>query len=166
METLAWVYFYASAFVVVVILSAAARHKVRFSGDFIGALTGYRLLPEGVLIIWWVVPTLEALAVAEILFSYGQSRWLAAALFSLYGAAIATNLLRGRQHIDCGCGGEGTPISWGLVLRNAVLLLIALPLSTPDGGFTIIMGFLVVLTGALGLLAYAIVNQMFANAAR
>ncbi|GIS18476.1 MAG: hypothetical protein CM15mP120_03920 [Pseudomonadota bacterium] len=75
-------------------------------------------------------------------------------------------MLRGRQHIDCGCGGEGTPISWGLVLRNAVLLLIALPLSTPDGGFTIIMGFLVVLTGALGLLAYAIVNQMFANAAR
>ena len=113
METLAWVYFYASAFVVVVILSAAARHKVRFSGDFIGALAGYRLLPEGVLTIWWVVPTLEALAVAEILFSYGQSRWLAAALFALYGAAIATNLLRGRQHIDCGCGGEGAPRSVG-----------------------------------------------------
>ena len=92
METLAWVYFYASAFVVVVILRAAARHKVRFSGDFIGALVGYRLLPEGVLTIWWVVPTLEALAVAEILFSLGQSRWLAAALYAMYGAAIATNM--------------------------------------------------------------------------
>ncbi|MEC7611786.1 MAG: hypothetical protein VYA12_00165, partial [Pseudomonadota bacterium] len=91
METLAWVYFYASAFVVVVILSAAARHKVRFSGDFIGALTGYRLLPEGVLIIWWVVPTREAQAVAQILFYYGQSRWRAPARFYFFGAAICTN---------------------------------------------------------------------------
>jgi hypothetical protein len=104
--------------------------------------------------------------VVEILFSQGQSRWLALALFALYGAAITINLLRGRQHIDCGCGGDGTPISWGLVLRNAVLLAFTWPPPIPGAGLTTATGSLVTITVAFCLLAYVIVNQLFANAAR
>lgn len=166
MDTLAWVYFYTSGWSVVVILGLAALHKLRFSGEFIGALAGYRLLPPAALGIWWIVPLLEMLAVVEILFSQGQSRWLALALFALYGAAITINLLRGRQHIDCGCGGDGTPISWGLVLRNAVLLAFTWSPPSPGAGLTTATGSLVAITVAFCLLAYVIVNQLFANAAR
>ena len=123
MDTLAWVYFYTSGWSVVVILGLAALHKLRFSGEFIGALAGYRLLPPAALGIWWIVPLLEMLAVVEILFSQGQSRWLALALFALYGAAITINLLRGRQHIDCGCGGDGTQSAGGWCCATLFCLL-------------------------------------------
>ena len=69
MDTLAWVYFYTSGWSVVVILGLQRYTKLRFSGEFIGALAGYRLLPPAALGIWWIVPLLEMLAVVEILFS-------------------------------------------------------------------------------------------------
>lgn len=46
-------------------------------------------------------------------------------LLLVFAAAVATNLVRGRE-IDCGCwGNNATPITWGLCLRNAVLALLA-----------------------------------------
>ena len=166
MGTLVWVYFYASAWVVAVILGAAALHKLRSSAEFIGAFAGYRLVPEVALKLWWVIPGLEVLAVIELLLSAGQSRWLATALFTLYGLAIAINLLRGRRDIDCGCGGDGTPISWTLVLRNVVLVALTLPQQIPNGAFTLNNGLLMSLTAVFCLLGYAIANQLLANSAR
>jgi hypothetical protein len=166
MDTLAWVYFHASAWVVAIILGWSALHKLRFSADFIGAFAGYRLLPNVALKFWFVVPIVEILAVAELLVSLAQSRWLALLLFVLYATAISINLLRGRKHIDCGCGGDGTPISWGLVLRNAALVGLALPLQAPVNGFTAVSGVLMTATVLIAVLCYVTTNQLFANSAR
>jgi hypothetical protein len=50
---------------------------------------------------------------------------LALALLVAYGAAIAINLARGNRRIDCGCGGAGQGLSWFLVLRNVLLVGLA-----------------------------------------
>jgi hypothetical protein len=45
---------------------------------------------------------------------------MAIVLLLLFAWAMAVNLRRGRDHIDCGCGG-GSPrqtLSWALVWRN------------------------------------------------
>lgn len=166
MQTLAWVYFYASAGVVAVILAAAAIHKMRFSADFITALAGYRLMPAMTLKLWWAVPAVEVMAVIELLFSHAQSRWLSLALFTVYGAAISVNLMRGRTHIECGCGGDRTPIGWGLVLRNGVLAGLALPFAAPVNVLTLSSTLLLAATIAFAVLSYVTANQLFANAAR
>ena len=59
-----------------------------------------------------------------------------AALMLLYASAIATNLLRGRAHIDCGCGFGRTSVSkatlsWWLVARNLALAALAFAGSLP-----------------------------------
>lgn len=166
MATLAWVYFYASASVIAVILASAAIHKMRFSADFLAALAGYRLMPAMTLKFWWAVPAVEVMAVIELLLSLAQSRWLSLALFTVYGIAISVNLIRGRTHIDCGCGGDSTPIGWGLVLRNGVLAGLALPLAAPVNVLTMSSTLLLAATTAFGVLSYLTTNQLFANAAR
>ena len=56
------------------------------------------------------------------------SALFAIALFIVFGAAIAINLLRGRRKISCGCfaSEDEEEISWWLVARNAGLILIAM----------------------------------------
>ena len=59
-----------------------------------------------------------------------------AALFAAYTGAIAINLQRGRIHIDCGCGmarlaGRDQQLSWGLVVRNTLLMAAALVATMP-----------------------------------
>ena len=64
---------------------------------------------------------------------------MAALLLCLYTGAIAVNLGRGRTAIDCGCGGQATPLSGWLLTRNGLLLCLAwaaaaLPSGTADAG--------------------------------
>ena len=166
MQALWAVYFYASAWLVLLIFCFAAVHKLRRRGEFLSALAGYQLLPEVGLRFWWLLPVLELLAVFELLFSAGASRWLALLLFLLYGAAILINLLRGRRDIDCGCGSDDTPIGWGLVLRNLVLAGLALPQQVPAQDLMYLGNALTFAVVAFGLLSYGISNQLFANSAR
>jgi len=43
-------------------------------------------------------------------------------LFALFSAAMAVNLMRGRNWLDCGCFGSlGTRIHWNLVVRNLLV---------------------------------------------
>ena len=166
MQTLTSVYFYSSAGLVLLIFIAAVVQKFRQPNDFIRALAGYRLVPDGALRFWWLLPLTELLAALELLLSIGESRWLGLSLLLLYAAAIAINLLRGRHDIDCGCGGEATPIGWGLVMRNVVLAGLAVPQHAPIGelmGLGVALTFVALLLGALG---YAIATQLCANSAR
>ena len=120
------------------LLASAAWHKARTFAVFAAVLADYRLLPPAL-----VAPAARVLPLAETALAAG---WLSgsarpfvagltAGLFAVYGTAIAVNLLRGRVHISCGCGlggtaGAGQLLSWGLVLRNALLIgLCLLPLS-------------------------------------
>ena len=63
---------------------------------------------------------------------------LAIALLAVVSSAMALNLARGHTDIDCGCGGFGAahqqPLHAGLLLRNAVLVLLALAAAAPGTG--------------------------------
>jgi len=84
----------------------------------------------------------------------------AIALLSVFAAAMAINLKRGRSEIDCGCGHSllKQNLSWVLVSRNAGLAALLIPSLV----FTKTMPMPVILTGiaaGLGLfLLYLLLN--------
>ena len=85
----------------------AALGKVRAWTEFQGVLWNYRLLP------WALVPPaacglviLEVAVGLGLLAAAGHASWppaLAALLLAVFAVAMATNLVRGRVEIDCGC---------------------------------------------------------------
>jgi hypothetical protein len=121
------------------LFGAAAAHKLRHVASFRAALDGYALLPAQ-----WIVPAGAAVIVAELGIAAGlclpplsvAAALGAAALLSVYGAAIAINLRRGRRDIDCGCTGPARrqTIHPVLVARNALLAGIALLAALPSSG--------------------------------
>jgi len=151
----------------------AAVHKLSATGEFRAVLADYRVMPT------WVVPFVAILLpVCEIvlglawLFSSIEVWLPTAGLLALYTAGITINLLRGRVHISCGCGfgrstSAGDALSWGLVLRNIVLLgaasLMAMPVAPRTLGvidyFTLIAGLIAI------LFLFAGANQLIRNAA-
>jgi hypothetical protein len=107
------------------VLARALLHKLTARAEFEATLGEYRILPQSwtaVAAVCFVV--LEAIAIVAIIApaSRQQGAILAAGLFSLYSLAMAINLLRGRDRIDCGCGGAGQHLSWFLVARNLLLV--------------------------------------------
>ena len=106
-----------------------AAHKFSDFSWFAYAVAEYRILPSAL-----AVPVAGLLLTSEIAVALGlvlsQTRpfagFGAAVLLGIYGIAIAVNLLRGRDRIDCGCGGTGNGLSWFQVLRNAALAGFAL----------------------------------------
>lgn len=132
-----------------VFLGAAAA-KFRHFAIFRGVLANYRLLPQAlVLPAAGALPAVEALIGAALVTDLAAP-WAgsaAAALLLLFAFAMAINLARGREHIDCGCF-QGTlkqTLRWSLVARNAVMALLAAaaaaPLATADA-WTIANGLL------------------------
>lgn len=124
----------AAAFVGTVLLIAAVE-KLRDPDTFRDAVENYQVLPVTHLPAFArTVPLLEALAGAMLLpvASRPLGAGLALALWLMFTAAIVINLRRGRDRIDCGCGGSAhTPLGKGLVLRNAALMLAALVAAAP-----------------------------------
>ena len=59
----------------------------------------------------------------------------ACCLLATYTAAVVVNLMRGRRHIDCGCGGPALsqPIGNTVVVRNICLLVMAAMTGLPVG---------------------------------
>ena len=153
----------------------AATHKTRHYLAFRGILAEYRLLPENLIPL--VAPlVIGAELVAGILMllpagiiSSGMAAAPLGALLCLYTGAIAINLARGRTHIDCGCGGEATPLSTWLLARNAILLALAGVAGTgpasPDHASPTLYAIAAAPILFLWCL-YAIGNQMLANAGR
>lgn len=79
----------------------------------------------------WALPLAEGLAALGLVTPWRPAAaLLAAALLALYGAAMAWHLLRGRV-LDCGCGGAPLPLSAALVLRNGLLVAVALAAALP-----------------------------------
>lgn len=120
------------------LMLAAGSSKLRRRVGHARVIDAYALLPAGA--GRWLAPLLGALECAV-----GAALWLPAlrscaaatlfALLLLYSGAIALNLLRGRRDIDCGCGGSRwhVPLSGWLLVRNALLLLVALALFAAPG---------------------------------
>jgi hypothetical protein len=103
------------------LLGGAAWHKLRDRESFRAALADYRLLPARLVPAAAALVTATELALALGLLATPRAAFGAAALLAGYALAIGVNLLRGRRHIDCGCGGAAQPLSAWLVGRNLVL---------------------------------------------
>ena len=135
------------------VMFAAAWHKVTARDEFAQALAAYRLLPDAAIpVVARLLPLVEAAVGACVLLPPTRVPALVAlaALVALYAGAIGINLARGRRDIDCGCGGESHPLSWGLVVRNVVLAGAAVIASRPTidrsmdwvDAFTLVLGVL------------------------
>ena len=153
----------------------ASVHKLTAFGRFRAILAEYEVMPA------FVVPiAAAALPVMEIALGLGwlflpDVRAVAAATIGvllLYSSAIVFNLLRGRVHISCGCGfgkaAQGDEaLSWGLVIRNAGLLLAGLAATLPESSRAVGMLDYVTLCAALMavVLLFTAGNQLIRNAA-
>lgn len=97
---------------------------------FARGLSAYQLLPVwAILPLTWLLPFLELFLALAFLVGWALPivSLVAILLLIIFIAAIAINLRRGRT-ISCNCHGSAaqTPISWGLVARNGLLLILAL----------------------------------------
>ncbi len=116
------------------IFLTAAVGKLRHLTVFEGVLANYRLLPRWAVAPLHVLLPLAEIAVAVSLLIVPQVAAPSAALLLLvFAAAMAVNLRRGRRDIDCGCHQSALRqrLSWTLVWRNTVLVLLALAAALP-----------------------------------
>lgn len=153
------------------VMFAAARHKLAEPDAFAAALAAYRLVPQALVPpAARTLPVFELLVGAAILLPATRTLALAAlaALVLLYAFAIGINLARGRRDIDCGCGGESHPLSWGLVARNLVLAAAAVIAARPTLERN--MEWTDALTLVLGVLAfyglYLMADELLRQASR
>jgi len=119
-----------SVFMAILFIRALS-HKVTDLDRFVGFVDNYRLVPHSMRTI-----TTYSLIVCEALVSVfllipsfvKVGAALAISMLLLYAFAIALNVTQGRVEIECGCGGSPMNLSYGLVLRNFGLALLAAPL--------------------------------------
>ena len=107
------------------LFASAALHKLRSLPSFAAALRAYRVLPDSLAAMAWVVPLLELTIAAGLLARSSRTGACAAgaALLLSYASAIAINLRRGRRDLACGCGGpeDRRLIAPWMVWRNLLL---------------------------------------------
>lgn len=110
----------------------AAAQKMMHWRVLSGVIANYRLLPRWLdLPASVLLPPVE-LILAILLLSASLRPWpalAAMALLGLFALAMAINIKRGRNDIDCGCGETflRQTLSPVLVARNAVLAAVLLP---------------------------------------
>lgn len=154
------------------LFAGAALHKLRDRAHFRQVLHAYRLLPEGAVGVGAAaVPVLELLVAIALLTAITRPAAALAGVVLLvgYGAAIATNLLRGRHDLACGCGGaqDARPIAPWMVVRNLLLALALasalLPFASrsllPTDALTVAAGI------AIAALLYASVDRLLGSLA-
>ena len=156
------------------LLAVTAWHKLADHARFRGILAAYEVLPK--LLVTpaaWLVALLEAaLAIAWALgWNAEATAFATAALLAVYTLAIALNLLRGRTFIDCGCGfasagGSGQQLNSRLLLRNALLILLALAAAIEPASRSLLLVDYFSLASACLVLALLYIggNQLLLNA--
>jgi len=148
----------------------SALHKVMDWPMYRSSVRDYRILPE---------PLQPAAAAGILMVELGlavswlvdRSRELAgltsAVLLIVYGLAMAYNLAQGRNNIECGCGGDAQTIHWTLVLRNAILAVLAFCCGiamTLNSRSLNLMDFFSIAAGGLAFYGvYIVCNQIMAN---
>jgi len=150
---------------------AAARHKLRDRARFRAALAGYQLVPPAAVRALASLVAIGELALGLSLLVPGTGAAPAlatGALLALYAIAISANLMRGRRAIDCGCGARPQPLGEGLVVRNAVLVAIALVAALPASGRALVWIDAATIAGGAAALAalYAAADTALANGFR
>ncbi|HZD52822.1 MAG TPA: MauE/DoxX family redox-associated membrane protein [Woeseiaceae bacterium] len=157
------------------IFALALTHKLGSLAAFESAVRGYELVPTRLApAASRLIVLLEAGVVIGLAGGIGLpgAAALAAVLLAIYASAMAINLARGRRHIDCGCFGPaaeaGHTLSGGLLLRNAVLILVSASLLFPaaERALTWLDVAGIAAATAAGLALYAATDQLLANAPR
>jgi len=120
----------ASRFVLASVFLLSGMAKLPQRSQFETALQRYELLPHRI-----VRPIARALPVAEVScalmlfvgFLILPVTICVACLLTVFSVAVGVNLVRGRR-IECGCFTPGLPskIGWATVIRNAVLIAMAI----------------------------------------
>ncbi len=160
----------------------AAAHKLGDRAHFRASLRAYEIVPAGLLgLAASVIPLLELavgfgwLAHGLLGFRIAIVSLLSIVLLASYTAAIGTNLLRGRNYIDCGCSfshGEfsnsangSQQISTGLLLRNLLLVAMAMASTLPSGERTLqLIDYAAAVFAVITLtLIYGAFNQLLVN---
>jgi hypothetical protein len=109
------------------LLLASGVQKTRDFTRFTALLSAYRIVPERLSRIFAVgVPSAEIMLSAGLCLAPSRrlSLGLVIVLLSGYGIAMAVNLRRGRNDLDCGCGTlrERQPIARWMLWRNGLLV--------------------------------------------
>ncbi len=112
----------------VILFASAALHKWRHLTRFEEVFVAYALVPAPGHRLSRLVPLLETAVAAGLLPAVTRpSACVAGVLLLLcYAGAMALNLLRGRRHIACGCGGpdDRRTIAAFMIWRNLLLALL------------------------------------------
>jgi len=151
------------------VFAEALHHKLDSMMRFTATFAAWRIVPESFApFIARIVIGLEAITVLYCLFMPRAGLLIAAALLALYAIGMALNRARGRSFIDCGCGDEPVPLSVALIVRNAILaLLAAAALLSGDIGsqsWGATLSQIAAAIAAVGI--YRVTNVLIANAAR
>lgn len=160
------VFAHSAAAVVGAVLLIGAADKLREPESWRDALENYRLLPRAAVSAFARTLPLLEIAAGVLLLPLATRQagaLLALALLAMFTAAIAINLARGRDRIDCGCGGHAhTPLSSAIVLRNVVLMLLVFGAAAPVlGRTTVWLDFVAAGFATLFLLGlYFLANSM------
>jgi len=109
----------------------AAVGKIPEAGSLAQTMTQFKLLPEALILPFaYFLPWLELVCgLGLVLGIYARgAAWWATVLLVIFIVALAANLSRGLE-VDCGCFGQapsGTGGTWGALIRDLVLFLLAL----------------------------------------
>lgn len=159
-----------AALLIALIFLRAAWHKLRDLESFAALAADYRLLPAwavgGAACVLIVLEAGSALAlIVPRLEPVGAG--IAVAMLLIYAVAMATNILRGRKQIDCGCGGEPQGLGWPLVVRNLLLTAIAvLALGPHEIPRSVGEWALAAAAGLTLWIGFLLAEQLLANASR
>jgi Methylamine utilisation protein MauE len=118
------------------LFAASTLHKLLALSEWPGVVQSYRLVPDVLsgAAAWLILCSLALTAGALVWPSTHRVGAVAACLLlSMFGAAMAINIRRGRTTIDCGCFGSKLRqgIAGWMVARNGFLALCALTLLLP-----------------------------------
>ncbi|WP_020063161.1 MauE/DoxX family redox-associated membrane protein [Bacillus sp. 123MFChir2] len=105
--------------------------KIRDFRSHIDIIRKYQILPENsIVFLAYIEIAFELVIGIGIILGFvvNLMSLLAAFLLSLYTLAIIINLIRRNTDFNCGCGGVlgDYKLSWNLVIRNVLLLFIAI----------------------------------------
>lgn len=155
------------------LFATAGWHKLKNQSQFRVIVGEYQILPESLVsLVAILIPLIELdLAVAwlfQLMPAFTAS--CSIALLTIYCLAIGANLVRGRRHINCGCGFGGSsdaevPLSSGLILRNLVLIMVLVVCFIPQTGRALVwIDYMAVLFATImGLLLYCSSSQLLHN---
>lgn len=159
----------AARLTIAAVFALAAYHAMREWTLFGGIVEQYRLAPRRLSqLTAWIVPPLESVAAVCLVWpATGRlGAILGLGLMALFTLAIVLNLARGRESIDCGCGGaSGQKLSRGLVVRNFLIVLgLVIAWAAPQRGLVDSATTIGVIGASAALtVLYLAANQLMTN---